>query len=87
MRQMKCLNSQLYFSLFVCVGLLLALLTCPVLLSLAVGTVVSEMYAEGGLARFFRGWQAAYIRGIPGASSTLVTYTYLSRLWDDDGAA
>lgn len=29
---------------------------------------------EGGILRFFRGWQAAYIRGIPGATVTLVIY-------------
>jgi solute carrier family 25 (mitochondrial carnitine/acylcarnitine transporter), member 20/29 len=37
--------------------------------------VVWNMYKnEGGVLRFFRGWQAAYIRGIPGATVTLVVY-------------
>ena len=37
--------------------------------------VVWNMYKhEGGFVRFFRGWQAAYIRGIPGATVTLVVY-------------
>ena len=43
--------------------------------------VVVRMYKhEGGFLRFFRGWQAAYIRGIPGATVTLVVYGSLRDL-------
>lgn len=45
--------------------------------------VVGDMYSSGGMPRFFRGWQAAFVRGIPGATSTLVTYTYLSEAWQN----
>lgn len=38
-------------------------------------TIVRRLYVrEGGIARFFRGWQVAYTRGIPGATVTLVVY-------------
>lgn len=47
----------------------------------SIRSVLAEMYRTGGTPRFFRGWQAAFVRGIPGATSTLVTHTYLSKLW------
>ena len=41
-------------------------------------TIVKKMYRnEGGIPRFFRGWQAAYVRGIPSAATTFLTYEYL----------
>ena len=46
-------------------------------------SIVSEMYSRGGVARFFAGWQAAYIRGIPGATTTLCVHTYCSKMWDE----
>ena len=46
-------------------------------------SLVAEMWQCGGVRRFFCGWQAAYVRGIPGATTTLCVHTYCSHLWDE----
>ena len=46
-------------------------------------SLVAEMWQRGGVRRFFSGWQAAYVRGIPGATTTLCVHTYCSSLWDE----
>lgn len=43
-------------------------------------SIARGMYRyEGGIYRFFRGWQAAYLRGVPGAAVTLLVYDELKR--------
>lgn len=41
-----------------------------------VARVAGELMREGGLSRFFRGWQAAFVRGIPGASVTISVHSF-----------
>jgi hypothetical protein len=41
--------------------------------------VVRTLTAEHGVARLFRGWQAAFIRGLPGAAVTLATHAAVVR--------
>jgi solute carrier family 25 carnitine/acylcarnitine transporter 20/29 len=41
-------------------------------------TIIKNMYDEGGILRFYRGWIFAFGRGIPAASITLTVYDSMS---------
>ena len=40
----------------------------------AIYNVMKQLYADGGILRFYRGYNAGLVRGIIGASTTFTTY-------------